>query len=60
MPYYTGNSSADKQIDYLKRRFKDNQYTQKQIKYLIETFGSQTQSGKAERSRTSARSNKNK
>ena len=53
--YVTGNKAADKEIAYLKKTFPNNRAANRQIKYLVEKFGAQTLSGKAERSRTSAR-----
>jgi len=56
--YTTGNKAVDAEIAYLEKRFPDNASAAKQIKYLAETFGAKTSSGKAERSRTSLRSTK--
>ena len=53
--YVTGNKAADREIAYLKKKFPNNRAANRQIKYLLEKFGAQTLSGKAERSRTSAR-----
>jgi len=53
--YVTGNKAADKEIAYLKKTFPNSRNAKRQIKYLVERFGAQTLSGKAERSRTSAR-----
>jgi cytolysin (calcineurin-like family phosphatase) len=56
--YFTGNKSADSEIAYLQKTFPNNAAAKRQIKYLVNKFGAQTLSGKAERSRTSTRSKK--
>ena len=58
--YVTGNKSVDAEIGYLQVRFPNNPATTRQVKYLVNRFGAQTTSGKAERARTSARSSRGK